>query len=761
MDLTAYNDWRLVSLSPFPLWALGLLLAAALAGIVFATLSLRSEQRAHRRRILMALRLIAGAALILLLLEPGKRLMQTTRVKNRVAVLVDRSASMGFPSAPGKPTRAEAVQATLERSAGLLKELSDRFTVELYAFDRDVQPLDLTRAKETLEPRGGSTDLATALRHAGAGGGAAAGRKLSGVLLVSDGADNAELNAGLTADVRQALQSLQVPINTVAVGSGGLKDLAIERVAVDDFAFVRNTIDVEATVRIRGFGSTSVPITLKREGQLVASRTVQAEGDGAYKVVFSFAPDQTGHFVYTVEAPVYADEAVPTNNSRSFALKVIRDRVRVLMVVGRPSWDVRFLRGILKQDPNIDLISFFILRGASDEPRAREDELSLIPFPVREIFQEQLRTFDLVIFQNFAHDVRNAYQMSEFLRGMRDYIHEGGAFVMIGGENSFGEGRYDRTELAEALPVEPSGSPANLEPFKARLTREGRQHPVTAVAANAEQSARIWEAMPELAGAHMLRTKPGAQVLLEHPFATVDGRNVPLVAIWEYGRGRSMAIGTDATWHWAYGVAADGGNVRGYDRFWNNAIRWLVRDPDLTPVKVSAEKPGVEPGEPIAAVVSARRQDYSPAAGARIELELIDANENRAVMRETAIAGPEGTARIELMPPGPGAYKLIARAILGEKELGKGEDAVAVRAAGPELADAAPRPQLLKEIASATGGHFSELGDQLPELKLVDPETVEVGRRKDVPIWDKWYFLVLLGCAVGAEWLLRRRWGYA
>ncbi|MFN7135614.1 MAG: theronine dehydrogenase, partial [Myxococcales bacterium] len=360
-------------------------------------------------------------------------------------------------------------------------------------------------AKETLTPRGGSTDVASALRQTAAGGGAAAGRKLSGVLVVSDGADNAELAAGLTAEAREAIVGLKVPVNTVAVGAGGLKDLAVERVAVDDFAFVRNTIDVEATIRVKGFGSAQVPVTLKREGQLVATRNVHAEGDGAYKVVFSFAPDQTGHFVYTVETPVYADEAVPTNNSRSFALKVIRDRVRVLMVVGRPSWDERFLRGILKQDPNIDLISFFILRSASDEPKARETELSLIPFPVREIFQEQLRTFDLVIFQNFAHDVRNAYQMSEFLKGMRDYIHDGGAFVMIGGDNSFGEGRYDKTELGAALPVEPVGVPPNVEPFKARLTKEGRQHPVTAVSTSADASAKIWEAMPEVAGAHVLR----------------------------------------------------------------------------------------------------------------------------------------------------------------------------------------------------------------------------------------------------------------
>src|SRR6185312_6137588 len=155
--------------------------------------------------------------------------------------------------------------------------------------------------------------------------------------------------------------------------------------------------------------------------------------------------DQTGQFVYTVSVPVLPGEAVTANNSRSFVLKVIRDRMRVLLVVGRPSWDERFLRGLLKQDPNVDLVSFFILRSSTSQTKANENELSLIPFPVREIF-------DVVIFQNFAHkDRAYANQVDSFLPDIRDYVLEGGAFAMIGGENSFGDGHYNDTELADIL----------------------------------------------------------------------------------------------------------------------------------------------------------------------------------------------------------------------------------------------------------------------------------------------------------------------
>ncbi len=86
--------------------------------------------------------------------------------------------------------------------------------------------------------------------------------------------------------------------------------------------------------------------------------------------------------------------------------------------------------------------------------------------------------------------------------------------------------------------------------------------------------------------------------------------------------------------------------------------------------------------------------------------------------------------------------------------------AVAARASGPEDADAAPRPELLKAIAEATGGVFSTVDRALPEVRLTDPEVVEVGRRKDVPIWDRAWFLAGLVLSLAGEWILRRRWGY-
>lgn len=758
----AHEAWRLVSLSPLPGWVLTLLAVALAAGVVLAALGVRREPERLRRWTLWGLRFAAGACALLLLLEPGIRHVQVATVKNRVAVLVDRSASMSFPAGPGERSRSEAVAEALTSMEGLLSELRSRFTVEIYGFEPALTPLTL-EALRAQPARAGHTDILSALRALKAGEREASARKLSGVLLFSDGADNGELAQGATGRAAAALEELALPVSTFAVGTQGLKDLAVESVRVDDFAFVRNAITVEVDVRGRGGKGLEVPVVVKREGQVVASKSVKlATDDELQTVSFTFTPDQTGRFVYTVSVPVFPDEVVAENNARSFTLKVIRDRVRVLFVVGRPSWDERFLRGLLKQDANVDLVSFYILRTMSDDPlvRNQERELSLIPFPMDEIFDEKLDTFDVVIFQNFGY-TDPQLSIEQYERNLERYVHGGGAFVMIGGDHAFGEGRASFTALAQALPVESLGVPADLSEFRARLTKEGQRHPVTALGAGPAGAEATWAALPAIPGANLTRAKPGATVLLEHPFANVDGKGAPILALWDYGRGRAMALTIDSSWYWAFAAQAQGAQSRHYDRFWGSALRWLVRDPDLTTLKVTADPPSVEPGRPVGVVVTARLADYQPAAGAQVKVRLFSVEKQQEVGAQSGTAGPDGVLRLEFPPPAPGAYRLQASAAKGDQPLGEGEDAVAVRGVGTELSDASVREGLLADIARLTGGKAWKLPlDGSPSPPLLDPPVVEVGRSKDRPLWDKWYVLALLAALLGAEWLLRRRFGY-
>src|SRR5712671_1680183 len=331
MDGTSYNAWRLTSLSTLPGWALVLACAILGAAIWLSFRGIRGEPSALRRRVLIGLRATAALLLFVLLLEPGVELRAESRVRARIALLLDTSRSMRFPAAPNGPSRSEAMLGWLKSRLPDLSALASRFQVDVYGFDKELQPQDADKLAASVPQadqiaQGPATDIVGALSSAAAAG--TGGRPLAGLVVASDGADNAELIEGITPQPSAELQKLHAPVFALPVGAQALRDLAIVKVVVDDFAFVRNQVTVDVTVSARGFPATDVPLVLKREGQIVAQKTVRVGGGNQRaEAKLSFVPDRTGKFAFQVAAPVYEGEALAQNNSRSFVLKVIRDRV--------------------------------------------------------------------------------------------------------------------------------------------------------------------------------------------------------------------------------------------------------------------------------------------------------------------------------------------------------------------------------------------------------------------------------------------------
>src|SRR5262245_52146286 len=519
-----YNDWRLAlgATAQMGRTGVGLLIAAAVLAVALSTVSLFEERRG-RGVVLLALRVLGVLACLVTALQPAIELRQVTRLPNRVAVLVDASRSMEVRPPDGGPSRAERAATMLERAAPRLAAWQQAgHEVDVFSFGDNVSPATAVSLREP--PAGDATRIGEALGDVRT---RYAGRDLGAVFVISDGIDTGRIGEGpLDAATRTAIDALGAPVHTVGLGEKSLRDLSVAAVLADQFAFVRTPASIEAVIRQTGLPDRQVEVTLERDGRPVASRSVVLRGDRSEeKVAFDWLPDHPGNFVFRISTPVLGGEALKSNNEQSFALKVIRDRVRVLHLSGRPSWDERFLRAMLRRDPNVDLVSFFILRTETDEQPWNRNDLSLIPFPTYEIFEEQLRSFDLVIFQNFNYA---PYGVEPFLPNVRDYVEGGGALAMIGGDLSFASGGYGATVLRDVLPVElpPTVSPLSSETdpglttdaFRPKLTSEGKTHPVTSLVLDGRDNAERWGKLPALEGLNRVpRVRTGATTLLAHP----------------------------------------------------------------------------------------------------------------------------------------------------------------------------------------------------------------------------------------------------
>ncbi|MEZ0313381.1 MAG: glutamine amidotransferase [Myxococcota bacterium] len=744
-----YNAWSLVSLSPLPFaWRV----IACLAVVAAVTVLVLSYRGSSRRVWLITTRLLMALCVLGVLVEPAIQLRAVRKIKNRLAVIVDRSASMTLPSASGT-SRYDQLLGLVNRSASQLKALGEQHTLEWYDLSGP-----LSDAQLATPPRGERSDL---LRGIEAAVGRGNGRPLSGMVLFSDGADNAGLEGEpgkLGKAASERLEAIGVPINTVNVAAGGaFVDIAIVDVVADEFAFVHNTISIEVQVEVTGIAGTTVPLTLKREGDILANQEVVLTPGKPQIATFKTKPDKIGEFVYSVSVPVIAGESVTANNERSFVLQVIRDKIRVLQVAGRPSWDERFLRQHLKENPNVDLISFFILRTPTDIPMADESEMSLIPFPVERLFTSELSSFDVVIFQNFDY---RPYQMERYLPNIAAAVKNGLGFVMIGGEQSFGNGGYARTPIEGIVPVRLDTQATIVhERAQAALTEAGRRHPITDLGRGGASNERIWSALPPWLSINRVSGIVQSATTLVTTEGTKNGPQ-PVVAVMEVGEGRSMAIATDAMWRWRLSSFRDGGaSQRAFHRFWSNALRWLVRDPEHSRVQVLPEKRRFEVGDDVSVSFTVRESDYQPVPYG--DLDVTVENDHGQAQAERLLTNEQGAARFTFKSLPGGAYRIRAKATQQGRDLGSGQAVFVIESRSLELTRAAPRPDLLKAMADATSGNALDISANVfGQLATIDPEVVEVDRRRNIELWDNAWALVALVAIFAADWALRRRSGY-
>jgi len=753
-----FNEARWVFLSP---WGTrGIALAAVLC-LVIIMLSWASsvECPTRRRRIaVICARTVAVSAAFLLFAQPALERSKVVRKPNRIAVLMDDSSSMQLPVSSGNETRAAFLRSVIADSFDVFESLRDERGVDFFRFSTD---LFETTAVEPATSLGAATRvrdvlLAIAKRYeAGA---------LAGVILLSDGEATGALAEPTSGEIEQLAAQLAVPIHTVWLAEPNLPDISIAEVRADEFAFARTRVEIAAVIRTKGFASRAVPVTLTVDGQVVKTRSVFLnDSRPEATVTFAVTPEKVGKFVYEISVPAQEGEVVLENNREVVLVRVIRDKIRVLHVAGQPSWDVRALRGMLKQNPNVDLISFFILRTADDASNASQGELSLIPFPTEELFSEELPSFDVVFLQNFNY---GPYRMGRYLTNIADYVLDGGGLVMLGGPLSFSSGGYANTPLAPVLPLRLQAYAGGLftdETFRPLLTDAGKKHPVTQLRFERARNEKAWSSAPSLEGTNtVLGLQREAVALVEHPTKKSDGgERQPVIAAMDAGKGRTLAVATDSLWRWQFRPTADVEHrSTAYQKLWENAVRWLTRDPEFERLKIVSDALTYRTDEVVALSIRALDSEYRPMGGTRVHVELREGAEPAsAEVRAGAglTTGDGGVVTYELGLLPPGIYRAVAEMQLDGRTV-VARELFSVQAGARETEHPNPRPRLLRGLSGASGGSFLTRPRAIPnKLKFLRPQVSRVDRHETVEVWSGIWLLLLALVALAIEWGLRQR----
>lgn len=770
-------------------------IAAGISGLACLLLlwSYRSAPPGLARWLCPLLKALGLTALALCLLEP---LWSGQRVRpgaNLFAVIADNSQGLQIKDQGATRSRGELLKNLLldSQQARWLSRIEENFEVRRYFFDARLQT-----AKDfgELDFNGRASAIGSSLRTVAD---RFQDRPLAGILLLTDG------NA---TDLREApdMPGLPPVYPVIIGGSDPVRDISVQRAHATQTAFEDAPVTVQADVSVTGFrGESIVARLLDASGKQVQEQSLKArKNEDLLSFRFQLKPEKSGLSFYRVSVseraepglstrPDKSPEVTSANNEAIVVVDRGRGPFRILYVSGRPNWEYKFLNRAVQEDEQLDLVG--LIRVAKREPKfnflgrsgetsnplfrgfgdqspesvERYDQPVLVRLNTRDELElrggfprapEELYGYHAVI----VDDVEAEFFTPDQASLLQKYVSErGGGFFMLGGMESFQNGKYHRTPIGDMLPVYLDRlEETNKTSTRVRLdlTREGWLQPWARLRDNEPGEKTRLSGMPPFQTLNRFReVKPGASVIAT--VADAEGKTYPALVAQRFGRGRTVALAVGDLWRWGF---QDSEAHQDMDKTWRQWLRWLVTDvPNRVDLTIQPQ-----PGDPNGAVLlqaRVRDEKFQPLDDAAINLEVSlimtgGAKETNAVHLSAEPSSEEaGLYQATYLPRATGGYQATAwvtnssGAAVGRAAAGWSTDLAA-----EEFRSLTPNRALLEAIARKTGGSIISM-DKLEQFAEKLPH-------RRAPVMDSWtyplwhtplFFGFALACLV-SEWGLRR-----
>ena len=555
------------------------------------------------------------------------------------AVIVDRSESMTF----GERTKiADAVRGKL------LEELEADTSLEVRIVETD-RRADGTNLVGTLEGL-----MADVPRD-----------RIAGAVLITDGQVH-----DLPDDMARLAEL--GPIHALVAGDPDSGDRRIELVQSPDFGIVGE--EAQFVVRVEDPVSGTAFITVSVNGGLPERMMVETGKDTPLPIEI----ERRGDNIVVVETPAGQEELTLANNRTAATLSGVRDRLRVLLITGKPNAAGRVWRDLLKSDPSVDLVHFTILRPPFKQDITPLEEMALIAFPTEELFESKLTEFDLIIFDQYER--RTVITMS-YLANMARYVADGGALLIAAGEDFAGPASLANTPLAGVLPALPTGT-IEIGDFTPELSDTGKRHTVTQ-----SLDGQDWGGWVR----YIKSTPEAGDVLM------TAANGDPLLVVDRVGEGRVAQLLSGQVWLWARGH--DGGGP--FAELIRRMVHWLMKEPELEERQLRLEAQG----DTLRATLRTLSDNAPP-----LSIETPDGAMMEPTWQET----------------GPGEF--VAEAPIDRLGLFRARSGglEAVTLNGPanpkEYAALEATEDVLKPLADLTGGgtwSIDRVGDSIPDIRRV------------------------------------------
>lgn len=543
--------------------------------------------------------------------------------------------------------------------------------------------------------------------------------QLAGAVMLTDGqvSDTPGSVPERLTPVNQTGAKAHLPLHVLIPAKGEETDRQLRILQAPPYGIVGQPAKLRVQVDDAGPGTTAgtqAELTLRVNGEEPLSIPVTT---GTPQDI-SLPVSHPGQMLISLAVSPLAGEVSQINNQTITRMTGIRDRLRVLLISGTPNQGERVWRRLLKADPSVDLIHFTILRPPDKDDGTPLSDLALIAFPVRELFQEKINQFDLIILDGFENQniLPHAY-----LNNIANFVRKGGGLLLTAGPEFVGPGTLQDTPVGDILPAHvPLENGMVEQRFRPHLTPEGRRHPVTAALpgappTNADSAAQT---IPGQWGPWYRALKPDTT----HGQALMSGPdNAPLLVLDHVDQGRVALLLSDQIWLWSRGEGGGGPQAELLRRI----SHWLMKEPELEEEQLNASIAGGELTVSRRSTTGEAQHDVTvtPPDGKPVTLTLHAASSAPQNQKENGASHtrPEenqsglSIGHLAAEQPGiwqvdDGTHKAFAAPIPPDPQ---------------EFADLRATASKLQNIVSATGGGILWTGDNataptVPRLQLAD-----------------------------------------
>jgi len=656
------------------------------------------------------------ACILLLLFAPEFTAIWQKSESGKLLIAIDKSASMGLIE-----KNQSRLARALDITGNIFSQTENQVETVIYGFDTDTAQyfnlqMDTTRLGTNIDK-----SLSSILEVE---------KNATDLVLITDGNFSLGDNPLYSEYIKR--------VNLFSIGIGDtvdIPDLMIAEVKNNKIVYQNQTTQIQVYIMSRGVEAQRLTLNMKQGNRILQAKDVQLNGEGKMSLVeFEVIPETIGLNQYNFYLQTIPGETITQNNYYTISMEVLKGKIKVGLIAGKPSYETKFIHQILFDQDDIQLhMSVGVRKGKyfNSNPDKFIDSL------------------DVLILHDYPPSTHSDTRAREIISRLN--FRRVPALIILNDNIS----RAQLESIKNFFPIKSIRYSEQIIETQVKSTIEGAVLPILSVFEDDETKKKFWDICPPIHYPYLdISFDSPVKILLQTNKIINNNSGQPVMIAHEKGSKKGILMLGSGFWRWHFLLSEDKIYRNSWQLMMKNIIRWLDTGSVDKNVILSASKKRYQIGDNILL----NTQVYNGS------FEVV----NDGLIR-TKISGPSVSFEIEsnfiengryegsFVPLLPGRYNIRSEAWRNNISLGRDEIELVVTTVNREFLNTKQNHRFLKRLANKSGGKYFDEDDSDKLINYLNLKP-EIKQESDtIELWNRLPFLVIIIFLLSLEWFIRKR----